>query len=270
MGNRNYKIVILISCMHEENYEILARTNVQTDAIVINQCNRDSIEYIQFIDKYNNSHNAIFVCTTQRGLSKSRNLALNYAVGYDICIVCDDDEVLTDNYEKSINEVYNIYPTADVIAFSIKCDQYTRVYPTSDSKLSFFDILKTSSQQITFKYQSLKKHSISFDEKMGSGTGNGPGEETKLLLTCRNKGFNMRYSPFCLAKINKGDSKWFHGYTEKYFENQGWTDRRLLGSFLGLIYIFYWSIFRRSEYKADGLSVMKAIKHSLIGYFTKR
>ena len=256
--------------MHEENYEILGRTNVQTDAIVINQCNRESVERIQFIDKFNNVHNAVFVCTTQRGLSKSRNMALNYAAGYDICIICDDDEIMSDNYDSLLNEAYNKYRTADVIAFSIKCDEYTRVYPKTDSKLNFFDILKTSSQQITFKYQSLRERSIWFDEKMGSGTGNGPGEETKLLLTCRKKGCNMRYSSFCLAEINKGDSKWFHGYTERYFENQGWTDRRILGSFLGMVYIFYWSIFRRSEYKADGISVIDAIKYSLKGYFSKR
>ena len=68
----------------------------------------------------------------------------------------------------------------------------------------------------------------------------------------------------------KIDIKWFKGYTPVFFQNQGWTDRRLLGRWLGLAYIFYWSIFRRGEYKKDGLSVYAAIKNSLIGYFTKR
>ena len=37
MKNSDFKIVVLISCMHENDCQILTRSNIQTDAIVINQ-----------------------------------------------------------------------------------------------------------------------------------------------------------------------------------------------------------------------------------------
>lgn len=269
MKNNN-NLVVLISCMNENDYSILERTKLESDAVVINQCNHNSEEIINFTDIHGNNHKVIYVCTTERGLSKSRNLALSYSKGYNYALICDDDENLTSGYEEIILNAYDTDPNIDVFAFAISCDQYSRKYDDFVKKLGFIEILKTSSQQISFKIDSILHNNISFDEKMGSGTGNGAGEETKFLLDCRNKGLNMYYHPFIVAKILKGESQWFNGYTEKYFINQGWTDRRLLGNVLGLAYIFYWTIFRHSEYSKDNISIWKALKCSLKGYFLKR
>lgn len=55
---------------------------------------------------------------------------------------------------------------------------------------------------------------------MGSGTGNGGGEENRFLLDCRKAGFKMFYIPKVIASIGKGDSKWFKGYTENTLETE--------------------------------------------------
>ena len=154
MKNSDFKIVVLISCMHENDCQILTRSNIQTDAIVINQCDKDSFNEIEYTDTKNNIHAVKYICTTQRGLSKSRNLALRYADEYDLCIICDDDEIMSDGYGEVVKAAYKKYPLADIICFSIKCKQYSRDYPNKEMKLVFLDILKTSSQQITFKYKS--------------------------------------------------------------------------------------------------------------------
>lgn len=80
----------------------------------------------------------------------------------------------------------------------------------------------------------------------------------------------MLYIPDVIATINPSPSQRFCGYTEKYFENLGWTDRRIFGPFIGFIYMIYWPIFRRREYKKDGISTMRAIKYSFKGFFSKR
>ena len=260
---------VLISCMHEKDKSIVQRSNIQTDCVVVNQCDTNSIDNYTFRNNKGQECKVIFINTTERGLSKSRNMAISNAWA-DICLICDDDENLSENYADEILKAYHQYENTDVMAFSIKCDQYTREYPKTSKKLRFIEVLKTSSQQISFKRKSVLDKGILFDEKMGSGTGNGPGEETMFLLTCKKNGLALFYNPFCVATICKGDSKWFKGYTEKFFQNQGWTDRRLLGPILGFIYILYWSIFRRAEYKKDGLSVYSALKNSLVGYFSKR
>lgn len=262
-------VQVLISCMHEKDTSIVQRSQVQSDCVVVNQCDIDSTEEFTFVNDEGHECKVLFINTTERGLSRSRNLAIRNAWA-DICLICDDDERLTPGYVKAIEEAYMGINGAEVIAFAISCDHYSRIYSTSVKRLSFIETLKTSSQQISFKRGSVINLGICFDEKMGSGTGNGPGEETMFMLTCKKKGLKQYYHPFCVATICKGNSQWFHGYTEKYFQNQGWVDRRLLGPVLGLAYIFYWTLFRKSEYKSDGISVSSALKNSLKGYFSKR
>lgn len=262
-------IQVLISCMHEKDKSIVQRSMVQTDCVVVNQCDLNSIEDYTFLNCKGRECRVKFINTTERGLSKSRNLAI-YNAWADVCLVCDDDERLSSGYEEAILKAYQEQKDADIMVFSISGDKYTRVYPTKTMRLNFIEILKSSSQQISFKRNSIVDRNICFDEKMGSGTGNGGGEETMFLLTCKKRNFNIFYNPFCVATICKGESKWFHGYTEKFFQNQGWVDRRILGPFLGMVYIFYWSIFRHSVYRKDGISIYTAIINSLIGYFSKR
>lgn len=79
---------------------------------------------------------------------------------------------------------------------------------------------------------------------MGSGTGNGGGEENMFMFSVKRKGLKMLYYPDYIATINPSPSQWFKGYDKKYFENLGWTDRRLFGHLLGLIYLVYWPLFR--------------------------
>ena len=45
------KINVLISCMHEKDTNIIQRSNIQTDVVVVNQCDKDCIEEWDFINK---------------------------------------------------------------------------------------------------------------------------------------------------------------------------------------------------------------------------
>ena len=75
---------ILISCMHQKDASIIERTGVQSDVVVINQCDHNSIEEFDFINRKGEKCHAKFICTTERGLSRSSNMAIRYAEG-DIC-----------------------------------------------------------------------------------------------------------------------------------------------------------------------------------------
>ena len=260
---------VLISCMFQVDKSIIERSNIQSDVIVVNQCDCNSIEEFDFVNKKGAICHVRFISTTERGLSKSRNMALRNAWG-DICLICDDDEVLADDYEKKIIEAYLKYTDSDLIAFALIRADLKKTYPEKAKFLNFKQILRTSSQQITFRRRSLVEHGIIFDEKMGSGTGNGGGEEIMLMLLSKRCGLKLLYCPSIIATIKPSSSQWFHGYTERYFENLGWTDRRILGPILGFLYLIYWPIFRRSVYSKDGLSVYRAIKCSLKGYCSKR
>lgn len=260
---------LLISCMHQKDHGIIERSNVQSDVVVVNQCDQDGIEEFDFINKKGRTCHCKFICTTERGLSKSRNLALRSAWG-DVCLICDDDEILEDDSEDKIVNAYHENPNAALIAFALIRKDYGKIYPKDKRPLRFKQILKTSSHQITFSRELILKHGITFDEKMGSGTGNGGGEENMFMFTVKKKGLDMLYYPDIIATVSPSESQWFKGYNERYFENLGWTDRRLFGPVLGLVYLFYWPIFRRKEYAKDGVSVIQALKHSFKGFISKR
>ena len=35
---------VLLSCMHEKDYEIIRRSNINSNCVIINQCNKNSKE----------------------------------------------------------------------------------------------------------------------------------------------------------------------------------------------------------------------------------
>lgn len=260
---------LLISCMHEKDTSIIKRSNIQSDVVVVNQCDHNSVEEFDFVNKNGKVCHAKFINTTERGLSRSRNMAIRNAWG-DVCLICDDDESMADDCEEKILNAYNEIQEAGVITFALKRYDCAMSYPLKKMKLGLKEILKTSSQQVTFSRMKVNAASIVFDEKMGSGTGNGGGEENRFLLDCRKAGFKMFYYPYIIATINKGESKWFKRYNEKFFRDRGWTSRRILGTVRGLLFIIYNSVRHRKSFIKDGVPFCVIFKNMLIGFFEKR
>lgn len=262
------KLNVLISCMYENDTSIIERSNIQTDAIVVNQCDKDFVEEFDFLNKSGEKCHVKFINTTERGLSRSRNKAIENSWG-DICVICDNDEYFNDNYARIIEDAYIKYPNSAIITFQFRYHNGTKPFPKDAKVMSLKDILKTSSQQITFHRNTIINNSILFDEKMGSGTGNGGGEEIKFQNDIRRKGLICMYSPSEIVTLTPSESLWFKGYTKSYFENFGWSTRRAIGALLGALYLFYFTFTHQQLYK-NNLSVLSAISSMFKGYFSKR
>jgi len=264
-------ITLLISCMHQHDTSILERSNVQSDCVVVNQCDCEKVETFTFINKFGEEKKCTFVSTRQRGLSKSRNMAISYAPAHSVCLLCDDDETLADDIEQKIDAGYRRMPDADLIAFSLVRKDLAsgKIYPTGDCVLKFQQILKTSSLQITFRKDRIEDFGVRFDEKMGSGTGNGGGEENKFMLDVWRAGGKLRYAPECVATVNPGESQWFKGYTSRYMQNLGWASKRSMGRALGLAYIHQWVLTHKPLYGKD-ISLFAAYVNLLKGFFSRR
>ena len=84
-------IELLISTMHQKDYSLLNKMNINSDAVVINQCDEDSYNEFNL-----NGNHIVWINSTERGLSKSRNLAIKNS-NADVCLICDDDEILKSN-----------------------------------------------------------------------------------------------------------------------------------------------------------------------------
>lgn len=245
------KFEILLSCMNLQDEDIVAKSRITSDTLIVNQCQSDGYrEYDR------DGHSVKIYSVNDRGLTKSRNFAIKKSSA-DICLLCDDDEVFAENYEKGILDAYKAIPDADVIIFDIG-NQKTGQKSFS-KKLGYFDLMHVASWQISFRRKSLVDGGIYFDERMGAGSGNGAEEEFKFLTDCRKKGLGIYYVPFVIADVAQTKSTWFKGYDEEFFINRGNTTRYIMGYIPATLYAVYYSIRKRHQF-GDSVSWHRALR----------
>ena len=265
--NKDMSLCVLISCMYQDT-TIIEQSNIQSNVVVVNQCDENSIEEFSFTNREGKTCHAKFICTTERGLSRSRNMAIRNCDS-DICVISDDDEKFSDNYESDILEAYKQFPEAGFLFFPFHRIDKPVYFPDKQLTIGLKELMKTASIQISFKRSLIDKHTIFFDEKMGSGTGNGGGEENKFLYDYYKKKVKMYYVPKYITTLNQGVSLWRNGFTEEYFRNWGWSVRRILGPWLGFVYVLYISVRHYKDYAPES-GFGKALKNLSKGFFEKR
>lgn len=237
------RLEILLSCMHQNDDSLILRSGLTGDVVVINQCHRE--DYREFPTTTGVAH---MYSTCQRGLTRSRNMAIEKATA-DICMLCDDDEHFVSDYEERILRVYRSLPQADVIIF--KMVNRPPSFLDCIMRLRFPQTMKVSSWQISFRRESLIKAGVQFDELLGAGTGNGAEEELKFLLDCERAGLAIYYVPVAVASVAQEASTWFSGFTEEFFENRGATTRYILGKEMASLYAIYYILRKKPLYSGQ-------------------
>ena len=238
-------IDILISCMRQKDWSIVERSKLQGGAVIVNQCDRNGEE-----EKLLNGCTVRMYSTTDRGLSRSRNMAIEHSHA-DICLISDDDEIYTEGYEERLVKAFTDYPQADVILFQVKND-IGKTFSSNPFRVGYLRALKFASWQIAFRRESIVNAGIRFDVEMGSGTGHGSNEETKFLYDCLRKGLRLQYVPVEIAQLIPGsESQWFNGFDSKYFLNRGWSTARYMGKIFGTLYVTYFVIMKFPMYRKD-------------------
>ncbi len=250
------KLEILLSCMNQADGHLIEQSNIAGDAVVINQCDQNG-----YFEKKTKDGVARFFSTSDRGLTKSRNMAIAKS-NADICLLCDDDEVFVDSYAQKIINSYEKLPFADIIIF--KMTNRTPSFEDKVMRLKFPKTMKVSSWQISFRRENIQKAGVQFDTLLGAGSGNGAEEELKFLRDCEKAGLKIYYVPEAIASVGQTESTWFNGFDSTFFENRGATTRYILGLWLSLLYAFYYVFTKRNMYKKD-ISTASALSHILRG-----
>ena len=109
------RVQVLVAAMNQVDHSLLNKLNIQSDAIVGNQCCHNSIEHFTWGD---NNYNITYLNFNEHGVGLNRNNALMRATG-EICMFADDDMVYCDNYPKIVEECFSQHNRADVIIFNI-------------------------------------------------------------------------------------------------------------------------------------------------------
>lgn len=250
------KTEILLSCMFlSDSKEMIKRSHITSDTVIINQCDEENY-------KEENICNALLrtFSVTDRGLTKSRNLAISKSQA-DICIICDDDEIFNDGYEKAVLSAYDALPDADIIIFDM-VDRPLK-WGNSIKRLGYIDLMSVSSWQITFRREKLLASGVLFDENMGAGSGNGAEEEFRFLTQCRKAKLRIYHYPFRLASVAQTQSTWFKGFDEEFFVNRGNTTRYIMGLPLSVLYAAYYAFAKRKQ--LSGMSMLRAFSYTVKG-----
>lgn len=247
---------VLLSTMYQKDDTFLRNMNLETNCLAINQTNTDK-------EIYHKGYNYRIISTYERGLSRSRNMAIDNMEG-DICILSDDDVEYVEGYSKIIIDEFEKNPDYDILAFMVEGkDKKFKEYSKKEKRLGYITSLKVSSVEIAFKAESIKKNNIKFNELLGTGSLFYMGEENAFLYACLRKGLRIKYIPKKIADIYVGNSTWFNGFDKEYFVNKG-------AAFTGMtkrasiFLIIQFAIRHYINYK-DSLSFINAFKNMLRG-----
>src|SRR5699024_9901503 len=100
---------------NQKDPAFIKKMNLTTSAVIINQTAASKGETTFKL----NGKNTKFICSTSKGLSNSRNAAIQNSDA-EYCILTDDDVIFDDDYEEKVLKAYQEYPEADIIAFQVE------------------------------------------------------------------------------------------------------------------------------------------------------
>ena len=217
--------------------------NIKTDCVVINQCDRESETVIEH-ETASGNINITYVETTERGLSRSRNMALSKAQE-SICILCDNDVEYVEGYDRIINDAFLRYADADVIVFFIKRPERIKPVFSSPRRMGYLSVLKIFSPEIAFRRNNIT--GIGFNELFGAGARYRMGEENLFLYDCLKKKKKIMYVPEMIASVRDEESTWFNGYDKDFFISRG-ANYAAMSKYMSVLLILQFAVRKRSLY----------------------
>lgn len=211
------KFQVLLSTMNQRNHSIVSKMNINSNAIIINQCDRFNFEELNI-----NKNQIKFISMNERGIGLSRNTALCRAEA-DICLFADDDVWYEVGYKDLILNEFEKNQDADVIIFNVLStnDNRKKVEIKDGKRVHFYNCFKYPTYQICVKLNSIRKANIHFSLLFGGGAKYSNGEDSLFLADCLRKGLKIYTSPVNIGTVSHNESSWFNGYNYKYLFDKG-------------------------------------------------
>lgn len=155
----------------------------------------------------------------EKGLSKSRNLALKNA-RKDILVITDDDLIYKPDFIDNIIKSFNLFTETSVLQFKVDdlsnlpFKEYSRkpIY-----KFNSFNCQNVVTFELVFKKEFLINNNIYYDEIFGLGSIYPLGEENIILNDILKKKGVISFNPITIVQHKKITSTDLIINTDKYF-----------------------------------------------------
>ena len=209
-------VQVLIATMDQTDHNLLEKMNIQSDAIVGNQCDRNEIEEFEY-----KGNNIKWLSFAERGVGLNRNNALMRATA-EFCVLADDDMRFHDGYLEKVQKAFEENPNADVIVYNIDENPVVRFVNSKKIKVSKHNYGRYGAVRIAFRREKIFLNNISFNLLFGGGAKYSAGEDSLFLKSCLDKGLKIIAVPFSIARLEDArESTWFRGHTDKFFLDKG-------------------------------------------------
>lgn len=207
---------VLVVTMNQEDHSLLEKMNIDSNALIANQCNRNEVEKFDY-----RGYSIKYLSYAEKGVGLNRNNALMRATS-EVCLLADDDIVLRDNYRDIILESFKENSDADVIIYNLEEEAPKRFITKEKMKIGYLNYMRFGAARIAFRTRSITKNGISFNLHFGGGAQYSAGEDTLFLRDCLKNKLKIIALPITIGKIEEDrPSTWFNGFNDKYFIDRG-------------------------------------------------
>lgn len=250
---------VLVSTVNQTDHSLLERMNIQSDAVVVNQCNRSGEECFRY-----NGHLIKWISMPERGIGLSRNTCLMHATA-DIVLFADDDIKYQDGYAEAVISVFENNTDADVICFNIKLENSTKNIgghrDNKDSKrLSAFNSMRYGATLIAARRKALFRERIAFSLLFGGGAQFNSGEDSIFVKDCLDAGLKLYSDIYCLGSVDDSQSSWYKGINDKFFIDRGMVYASSFPKISFFIFVYYAWRLSRLDKAYNSLKIFKLFK----------
>ena len=137
----------------------------------------------------------------EKGLSRSRNLALKNARG-KIVLIADDDVVYKKDFDTLIIQAHNQYDSKTIISFCIEKLNglpFKKYLLSAKANLSLIELFNVLSIEISINKLIFDKLGVKFDKNFGLGSNFEMGEEAVFLSDIKEQNQQVAFVPIVIA-----------------------------------------------------------------------
>lgn len=249
---------VLVATMHQMDHSLLEKMNIQSDAIVVNQCNRNEVERFMY-----NGHQILWMSLNERGIGLSRNTALMRATA-DIILFADEDVTYKDGYAQMIESAFENNQNADMLLFDLEAigDVKNPEKPYAFRRVKWYNSMHYGAVHFACRRERTFARGLSYNLLFGGGAKYSCGEDSIFLASALKSGLKIWTVPGYIGSVTHGDSTWFNGYTDKYFYDKG----VLMGTIFGVTaYPLVIALFLKNRGQIRDYGLKKAIEKAFDG-----
>ena len=174
----------------------------------------------------------------EKGLSRSRNLALKNAIG-KIVLIADDDVVYKKDFDEAIVRAHHRLGEKAVISFCIEKPNgllFKKYLASTKTNLSLMELFNVLSIEISINKSVFDALQVKFDENFGLGSTFEMGEEAIFLSDLKEQNQQIGFVPSVIATHSEISSNEKFDFEQRYYIQGAFLSRVLKTNyFAGLI-----------------------------------